>query len=311
MTKTRLFIALLFPLTMAACGGGASIKIDDLDGKVLDAICTQDVACGQFADKASCLAALQVSEAQIVADVKAGKIKYDGSAAADCLDAISGQSCNLTDQLGAGTPQSCLDALKGAVADAGACFTDEECVSANCDTSMCTGGMMCCAGTCAAAPTKIAIGGDCSASGSRCVDDAFCKQNGSAATCTAKVANGQPCTGFSDCVAGSICNLDFTTGMGTCGSLPARGETCMADGFGCNSSEDYCDSTTMKCTAKVAPGGACPAGNECVDYAKCNAMVCAAKAGAGGTCMVTSDCLGDLECQSGTCGLPTAPPACM
>lgn len=296
-------------LWISACGGGdggVSIPIDEVEARGMDALCGYQVRCGFAPDKAAC-DETQTLKLQNAADVKAGRILYDGKAAATCLDVYRTLSCKLSE---AGTTslaqaQTCYDVFKGTVAAGGACLTDEECQSQDCDKAACTESSTCCAGTCVA---KIAAGGDCSAAGSQCADDLFCKRGTTAGTarCTELVADGQPCTRTDFCVVGRRCN------QGTCGFPPAHGQAC--PDLWCDSLEDVCDPASKICVARIAVGGDC-AGNPtgCMIYANCDAgtMKCVARKRAGEPCAQSTDCLLGVACTGGVCVPPPDPPVCM
>jgi hypothetical protein len=310
------FVVFLPLLGLSACGSG-SIPIGDLGDKLLDESCTRAVRCGEYPDKATCLASNSriVDLGQLEADVSAGKVTYDGSKAADCLSVIFARGCTITEQLAPVSSQACDDTFKGTVATGGTCFSEEECVSQSCDRSNCATALTCCAGTCNPPVTaSIASGGNCLPAGSVCVTGTFCKRDptGSNATCTPQVARGQPCTTLVDeCVVGNICNTDPVTGNGTCGKVPVEGEPC-PDGL-CDASSDACDAATRTCVRRIAIGGACPSGSGCVRYANCDTatLTCVPRASKGGACTTTGDCLGSLTCTNGVCVDAPAAPVCM
>ena len=190
-------------------------------------------------------------------------------------------------------------------------MNNDECQSQACNKAACTATTQCCAGTCAA---KIAAGGDCSPSGSKCADDLFCKRESTASTaiCAAFIADGQPCTRNDECVAGRWCNVVAGTSAGTCGVPPARGQAC--PNVACDSSADLCDPTSKTCVARIAVGGDCTAiPTGCVVYANCDATTkkCVARKRGGEACVQTSDCLGGVDCTGGVCVPPPDEPACM
>ncbi len=303
----RVLVACASLLFLLACeGNGGNIPIEDLRSRAIQAICGQQVRCGRFPDQDTCEGVF-FTKLQVFADVQAGKVIYDGRAAADCLGAYESMGCNLTDAL-PDTPQACSNTFKGTVALGGACFVPDECVSESCNLGAC-GGTMCCSGACQA---KVPLGQDCSSNSSECVPGAFCLRNatGATATCMARIAAGQPCNGLLDCVAGKLCNIDPTTGTGVCGNAPAKGEACPA-GF-CNASADACDQTTTTCVPRTAVGGACSPPGACVSYARCDAatMKCVAGIAAGGVCATTADCISGLPCENGTCTSLPDEPAC-
>jgi len=298
---------------LSGCGGGdgASIAIEDLGARAIDAACEYEVRCGGAPDRAGCDESVYTRQ-QLVVDVKAGKIIYDGKAAAACLDLYRVTSCKVSDGAFSllNQSQSCRNAIKGAVATGGACLTSEECQSQACDKSACTTATECCAGTCAA---KISAGGDCSSSAVGCADDLFCKQGDTATTwtCAPFIADGQPCTSVDHCVAGRRCNLVMGTTKGTCGVLPARGQAC--PGTACDSSADFCDPASKTCLGRIPVGGDCTGlATGCVPYANCDTatMKCIARKRGGEACTESSDCLMGVACTGGVCVPPLDEPAC-
>jgi hypothetical protein len=217
----RLLLAGLCVLFASACGGGGSIAITDLGTQRIDKGCDLAVRCGAFPDKATCIAASTGNTAQLTADVNAGTVKYDGSAEADCLNAISNLGCSTTTLLSTPEPQSCKDAVEGTIADGGACTSNEQCISQSCHL---TGS---CMGTCDPTQHVVAAGADCSqGSNNVCNDASWCQpgMSSGSGTCAARTASGTSCMGDS-CVHGTTCVFDFTHQpiMGTCGTLPTTG----------------------------------------------------------------------------------------
>jgi hypothetical protein len=309
-TRVRVSVGLLL-LVGVGCGSGSeNISLADFTSRGKDAICDHDVRCGQYPDRATC-EAVTFSMLQDTADVGTGKIIYNGEAAGGCLAAIESLGCNFSDQSGVSALEKSCDAIEtGTVANGGACFNGDECVSRSCNLSACSA-PTCCAGTCQA---QVASGGDCSAGGSVCVDGTFCRfgATGTSATCTPLVAAGQPCNSASDlCALGTVCNADPTTGSGTCGAAPAEGQPCPS-GI-CDSSADVCDATSHTCVHLIAAGAACPSGSNCVPYAFCSvaSMTCVALAVPGAACSTSSECLDGVPCTGGVCVGPSDTPACM
>lgn len=305
----RLAIVLV---SFSACGGdGATIPIDELQTHAKEALCAYEVRCGLVPDTAACDETLYVKQ-QLLVDVKAGKVIYDGQAAAACLDLYRALGCNISGAglSSVGQAQSCRDTIRGTVATGGACLTDEECQSQDCDKSACTMTTECCAGACAA---KIPAGGDCSAAGPRCADDLFCRRGtGTTGICSAVIADGQPCTSTDSCVTGRRCNLVTGTSAGTCGILPAHGQAC--PGMLCDSLSDLCDPASKTCVGRIAVGGDCSAiPTGCVPYANCDAATktCVPRKRAGEDCAQASDCLSGVACTGGVCVPPSDKPACM
>ena len=305
---------LVFPvvlLSVGACGGsGDPIPIDELAPRLTQALCTFEVRCGALPDQAACEQVFFFQQ-QLVADVKTGKVIYDGKAAAACLDLYRGLSCEISAQGSfiASHLQSCKETFKGTVSIGGACLMDEECLSQSCEKPACNSSIACCAGTCMA---QIPAGGDCS-SGGECADDLFCRYNGTdqVSTCIAPIADGQPCTDVDICVTGRRCNLVAGTRAGTCGVLPAHGQSC--PDTSCDSLTDTCDPVSKTCVSRIAVGGDCSAApSGCVAYASCDpaTKTCLARKRAGEACAQAADCLSGLSCSGGVCVSPPDQPAC-
>jgi hypothetical protein len=297
-----------------ACGDD-SVEIGDFQARLADAYCKNAVTCQNVPDMASCKAAIQLKSRlleTLVARVNTKVIKYDGGKAAECFDYIDSAGCAFTGFYPEANP--CDTVFTGTVAAGGACTISNECAAdgtcertdPNCDPQT-----TCCPGTCKAAPTLVALGGDCTSL--PCVDTAYCDSTTN--KCTAPITTaGAACTDFDACANPMICDV-FATAP-TCITPAARGATCdpMAL-FGCADQRDYCDTTTTKCTQNVAIGTACGGANgaTCIGYADCNTnMVCVALGLAGAACTTGSDssCLGDLQCPSGSCTLPAPEAAC-
>lgn len=289
-------------ISAAACDDGNSIAIEDLDEAIASASCKLALACGTLPDKQACPPASTSEAAQLRASVKAGKTRYDGAAAARCLDSLA----NLCSMDGGGQADpACDQAFKGTQPVGAACLSAVECMSGLCDTSECDGSVACCRGTCG---SVVAIGGDCSASGAVCVTGAYCKTAPAPSVCAPIVAadEGQACAGGS-CKAGLFC-VDQV-----CTRLLAPGEACDPSQFDCNPFRGFCDSATNLCTAHRAVGQSCNGSNDCVEYAECTDVagegVCVARARLGEACL-DKLCLVGFVCQEGVCALPAPEPVC-
>lgn len=300
---------------MACDGGSGPIPLADLPGRVLSAECALEVRCKQSPSQQACTESLKVRVNQIMADVDAGKVHYDGVAAGECLDLFKSLNCTYSSAITT-TSDPCRKTFQGTVADDGPCFVGEECISQTCDKTSCDLTAQCCAGTCAPTVTTLATGADCSALGARCVSDSFCLRDNVAmtATCVKKIALGQPCNNSVECANGLGCLVE-TPGAGvggTCAKRPARGEACSRDTFPCDAYTDTCDPTTGKCVPRAEPGAACMLETDCVLYANCDmtAMKCVALGGRGATCADNVDCLNALECVGGKCTAPAPDPVC-
>jgi len=330
MTKIRgmLSSVLLTSLAVCACGSD-SVPLSNLATKVTDTSCARLSRCGAFPDEASCKASVILDYNQLEADVSSGKIKYDGDAAASCLNGLDSsktyESCSITDSATTVSPKACAGTFKGTVATGGACVINDECVSGACDASACTNNTaLCCAGTCLpTAAQDIPVGGDCSAAAAQCVSSAYCKlpQNGGPPACAARLAVGAACdalNGLDQCVSGALCLFlqppTSAASVGACGRLPTQGQACNAN-VPCDSYGLFCDQASSTCLPRIALGGACdPKNDGCVLYASCNpaTLKCAAAGKPGEACdaNVGLPCLGDLNCTGAVCVPPIPQPAC-
>ena len=314
---------------VAGCGGGSGHAAPgDLDAflsQFMNVLCKLDVSCGSIPDMPTCEASLQSDSTEFAtlrADIASGKVRYDGAKASACIDYfnhIYGGPCTRS-ALGAVNTttgsEACSEFLVGSVADGGACFSAFECASSNCtqaDTT-CARSRQCCPGTCAAKPTPIPVGGDCSAPlpGQGCATGAACLPSGSLETCQVPAkALGAACATVYDCASPLFCALDAAGGTGTCQPAVSTGAPCnTVVSFGaCDDLRDYCDKTTATCTRLMAVGAPCDtAQRNCIGYASCLGGTCVAMSPERGACDTTNGptCLGDLECSAptSTCGFP-------
>jgi len=305
-------------LALVAGCGSDSISIEDLPDEVKDARCDNLVRCEGVVDRATCDAAVVAANEQvpeIKAGIANGTIKYSSGKAGDCVDELSGESCEFT---GLHNPSACSDILSGTVATGGACTIDEQCANhgecAPTDDS-CNPSTACCAGTCAGGTTESALGGPCDDEMHTCAATAYCKTAETGpGTCTALVtAEGGACDELAACVNPLYCNLNFQTGVGACKKPAASNAACSRmDLLPCADGRDYCNATSLTCVRRVAVGAACSAMAPCVNYASCVTGTCQADIPLGGTCNPQSgaDCAGDLDCVGTTCQVPAAGPVC-
>jgi hypothetical protein len=286
-----------------------SIPLSEFDSQGTKTICDREVRCGNYPDEATCESAT-FTELQVQAEAAAGKVKYDGEAAASCLAAYGALGCSAS-EVGAASSsvvETCSHVFTGTIVNGGACLIDQECASQSCNLSACDGAS-CCLGSCQA---QIALGGDCSSAGAVCAGGTFCKPGISGgALCAAPIAPGQACDDASDlCAPGTFCLATSLGGPTTCAKLPAEGASCSSAGA-CDSPADYCDPGSMTCLPRIAVGGACPSMAGCPTYATCdaNTSTCVSKGTAGAACTQSSDCI-SVYCPNGTCAAPSDVPAC-
>jgi len=322
---TRLALAAVM-LGAATCGGsgGRSVPFDDLAGEVLNADCDFLVACGSAPDRATCLASIGFDSSQLATfkvDIAAGTVLYDGRAAGACIDALKSlASCKQTviGDVGRRIDATCGKVFTGLLPAGSVCFFSDECANqGTCDAQTCSSNG-CCAGTCAARPTPIPLGGECSnpLPNQECIDGTLCTANAAGGgTCKAPLVAGARCGPYDRCVPPYQCGgvVDPVTNEGTCTAPPGHGQACDMSG-NCDDARDVCDQTTRLCTSRIAVGGACSTIDGCVAYATCDGTTCVAMPGPGASCdsIAQDPCLLNLSCDTTTmhCSLPPSSASC-
>lgn len=297
----------VFLLSACGGGGGKAIPLENLDEAVKKAFCDLEIDCGRVTDRASCDGLYTEDVPQLLASVRAGKIRYDGSATAECLAAFS-TACSMPQTDDA----ACDAAFKGQVAVGGACLTAIECASERCDNARsCDGTVACCRGVCLEALPTIAVGAPCSGTEATCGKGAYCDYVASPGVSTCKLigmkAEGQTCDGARSCAGGLYCS-----DTKVCTKPPKRGEACDPTEYLCNIYQDYCDPETRVCTARRAVGEACNSSSACRAEAHCDVdatKLCVADGDEGEACLGAS-CRSSLECQNGLCVKPAPDPVC-
>ncbi len=290
---------------------GAPVPIDQLETTLADVMCKLLVACQDsmlgkngFATAEGCMAIAggNFGANSLVALVKAGKVKYDATAAGKCMQAM-GANCGSVSKSSVQSA-ACKATFTGTVAEGGACSEDEECASQNCDQQESA-----CPGKCDKA--RVAAGGACTLS-QHCEAGLGCVDKKCGAQSDAKV--GEPCHNNA-CANGSYCAFEG-------GDKP----TCKAAGGAdakCNGSEActpefYCKKTADvqngTCAPRPKAGEACAAsmmgdGIPCLESHVCVAGTngkgtCQPRVKFGGACSVNAQCMGvDLACVGGACKL--------
>jgi hypothetical protein len=135
---------------LVGCGGdddGGPVSADDLPDALVNAFCNYYVRCGLLDDLALCRTLdLDVElDAEVIAAVNEGSVLYDEAAAGACLGVFGGLSC-AEESLDRAESTACDQVFTGTVADGGACFIDEQCISQQCSIPSCPDA--CCQGTC-------------------------------------------------------------------------------------------------------------------------------------------------------------------
>jgi hypothetical protein len=306
MPRTTRWV-LLVPVLISACGGGsggASVPLADYLAQLPAAQCAMAVACGEVAAQATCEAWTTDQSPSITAEVASGKRRYDGEAAAACLEQYARANCTATARA---VPSPCSKVLQGNVAPGGACTTSRQCADGLCDTLDVCAGIMCCVGTCMARPPEKAIGATCQGS-DRCAGDGYCATSATGqGTCRARLSVGAKCEQGQLCAGGSVCLA------GLCRLPVPRGASC--DNTFCDDIEnDFCDGATKTCIPRVAVGANCASdtSDTCVRYATCDiaAGKCVAMGALGSPCFNGLPCQPLLECREAVCAKAAQAPAC-
>jgi hypothetical protein len=319
MPFRRLWVVLWLPL--AGCQdkprGDGSLPLANLVERGEQAVCSQEVRCGGFPDVASCIASSVWDLGSLVVSINAGRIRYDGRAAAACIQALAALGCNLGDRSDDAAPPACASAFMATVTVGGTCYLDDDCVSGNCSGKACSLPVDCCPGTCAAGPRvpTVPVGGSCYPPGDsgNCAEGTYCDNMNAGGTCVTGVGLGQPCdpdvVKSAGCQPPGLCRSSQSALGGTCMPPPAEGQSCEPGGALCNSSLDYC-SNAGTCVPRLAVGMPCPDRVGCVDYAVCSSGTCISKIRPGEACggQQGDPCMGVLLCSGGICALPSDPP---
>ncbi len=231
---------------VAACGNGP-LTLEEYAAVRIDVTCDYLVRCGVTPSIENCVAtrgSVRFST-DLLAAVEAGRVRWNGDAAEDCLDRLEQVTCDRTSE--SYRHLGCEPLFAGTVGEGAACTMSVECISNECWIEGCTDA--CCTGYCAGeTPPAIGrIGEVCRLSG--CESGAFCENSvcvplraeretctyesvGECAygltcvdeVCAAPVESGQPCS------FGSTCRLlgESCTPQGICGPLGQNGDVCIS-----------------------------------------------------------------------------------
>jgi hypothetical protein len=348
----RLKVAMLATLcaaTTASCllgddddGDGSSyVAVTQIEDAYQDATCAHYANCGIFPDKETCLAANLSStginfdiDANIIAAIYAGRVRYNGSNVKECFDSIANKACDKTSETARVPSLACSDYLSGTLASGEMCILDQECISQQCSG----GGDSCVPGVCIGDTPPIRdvalVGEQCNQL-DQCEQGAYCDQQTS--LCTLLKSTGSSCTLNSECQYGLACT--GPAGSRTCGALPGPSESCYVDStfIECRDEGTVCDTTTTFCEPVGGPGTMCNSSSHCSMFYPCNFAtgMCSAGPGLGEACSGanrcfdidtfcdtsnTSTCIAlrgngetcqqDAECSSGFCDQTGVSPIC-
>jgi len=211
-------------LFAASCGGGdGGIPLSDFGRRFAAAECARVFRCcsvtqaqalygSSVTDESACVAQLtpvgQFLVTQLEQEQTAGRVRYDGSAAAACFQMMDTAACTATSNDLSSIP-ACGTIFMPLVAMGGACGGDGECQTGFCDRPFNDTD-----GVCTVLPTK---GMACT---SRCATGSTCDTV--AGMCVDPQPDGSFCIVDEDCLSANCDNPDLTGG--TC--VAPSGPTC-------------------------------------------------------------------------------------
>jgi hypothetical protein len=281
-------------------GGGtlAPISIDDYCARVEPALCARAVRCGLVETQQGCEGLLSRNTGtlcdQVRPGVRDGRIAFDGALAAQCFQETTVSCTSLP---------ACNGIFTGKVPVDGGCYGSTDCApGAWCHDSLV------CPGECL---PRVGVGAVVRES-QECLENLTAHLgvlDGGAFgyTCRARVALGQPCSSYGDCVDGLVCN----SGSGSC-ETPRGPSVACAGPDGGNLPYSIC-SDGLSCQRDVNGRLSClpPAalGERCGD---CRLDLRCVASDAGSTCAgpgrVGEACARDTECELGLFCKPASGP---
>jgi hypothetical protein len=264
-------------------GGGGASTPTDFETSLDTSTCAWKVKCGYIgaSEQKACVDALAAAtkDYPLAYDraeaVKSGRLKYDATLAAKCLEDGNALGCTL-DQYLIEFPRKCAPVFTANVAVGGACKADIECIGGYCNmgAGVSTDG---CPGTCAA---YTATGATCDSNDPHCAPTDSC--NSTSKKCVTRAASGAACGGSNpSCQTGLFCRgyvaASGTTPEtpGTCGGPGKVGDACAMGFFGNTNCTPglWCDDTGASpvCREHIAAGAecksyywACADGTDCI-----------------------------------------------
>lgn len=295
----------LLALSLSTCEGGSALSLDDYERAIVRRWCANFEHCGHLPSEEECHAMPFSGLGQVKSSVKAGKVHYDGAAAADCIAFYEANTNACTPVFST----RCVDTFRGTLEIGDACLMPVECKSGSCDMGGCDGDGACCRGTCIAGPRQVALGGNCS--DGVCVAGAFCthRPGDEGLVCHALLKEGETCGPAGICAFGLFCPPIDAGVAQVCMRNPNRGEPCNGL-LSCDSAQDLCDPETLTCVPRRAVGDPCGVEAVCVGYAHCEDSVCVAFPKLGEPCDTDGRCQAFLVCSNDTCSIAPPPPIC-
>lgn len=240
--------------------------------------------------------------------IKLNRAAFDATQAQACLAALAGRGCSRVTEV----PAVCWNAVRGLVADGGACSWLLECehgfcsgdngCPATCGGALTAGaacpgkkneqcdarlGVDCVAGVCSG---PLIVGAACDST-ARCSPGLFCDSVDQ--KCAPQHYEQTVCGADEECKDGLYCQL--TSGGGLCRRQVAAGQPCGEDA-------DHALSATSQCADGLL----------CAGFSRkpLKAGTCAAPGDLGAGCSASSDvtgCASGLDCASGACAMPPGP----
>ena len=262
---------------------------------VRDANCDLRVRCGLFTDRDSCAAYFPAGDdANLAADIKAGRTKFDANRAEECVNDLRNTPCDGTSEEARTNPAACDAAITGTGLLGDACFANDECESGACSfDAACSSA--CCTGSCAATQAPADRGEPCATR--PCKENLTCSN---AKVCVDLYPDGMPCDDYTQCAYGLGC----VGTPGICHPLPKIGELC-PDG---QCAEIGATCTNGVCSKLGLTGASCTTLADCSLYYPCNsaALQCQPWPKTGQSC--TALCSDGSFCDSATftCTAPLA-----
>lgn len=288
----------LFLLLVASCGDNAvpRMPLTEFLRERHVAECVHLTRCGLFSTETACNRYFRwPSDAPLIKAIENDKIRYDGTASFDCLEALASIGCDRTQVDARTTPAACDKVFQGRVDDGEACAFHDECRSGICeDIPACTRDT-CCYGTCATSlrsPVDGACRGD-----SQCVEGTYCHKSH---VCRARIGENMSCDDARGCEFGLACVGVTDLQAGTCRRLPATGQACPYKE--CSDINAVCSNSN--CIALGLPGAACSSDAECTFYGECDEIAghCIDTPSLGMPCDVY--CAGEAWCDLNICVAP-------
>ncbi|HEY1814517.1 MAG TPA: hypothetical protein VGG74_19325 [Kofleriaceae bacterium] len=257
------------------------VAASDFQAELESALCQLWVNCGVYEDLDACEVAnpatVSWEAAQRLADLADGRMQYEGSRAADCINRVASASCSDTSLSSTAGALGLLLAdcdlfVLGTIPDGGACNHGEECgANSAClpDPAGPSSGQ-CLAGTCTHVDNRI-----CGTGNPPCPNDEVCLAGG---VCGGTGKAGDACNLDDDCGKGLVCagTVDAygPTGSGMCVAATATGGPCIegecALGETCiTTSLTDLNEPITQCVANVDRGQPCSSPGEIISIGAC------------------------------------------